>query len=69
MAGTTLSVIDTTTNTLVGDITVGESPAQVAFYTDGRFVYASLNGQDAVAKVDVARRRLVDTLVVGDGPC
>ena len=68
VAGTTLSVIDTTTNMLVGDIAVGRSPAQVAFSPDGRFVYASLSGEGAVAKIDVARRRLVGKVKVGDGP-
>lgn len=68
VSGTTLSVIDTTTNTVVDDITVGQAPAQVAFAPDGRFVYASLNGEDAVAKVDVERRRLVGKVKVGNGP-
>ena len=35
---------------------------------DGRFVYASLNGADAVAKVDMTSRKLVGTVAVGDGP-
>ena len=68
VADTTLSVIDTRTNQLVTDIVVGKAPAQVAFSPDGRFVYASLNGDDAVAKVDMATRQLVGTVAVGDGP-
>jgi YVTN family beta-propeller protein len=58
VSGSTLSVIDTAANRAVADIEVGKAPAQVAFSPDGRFVYASVNGEDAVVKVDVATRTL-----------
>ena len=41
---------------------------QVAFSPDGRFVYASLNRENGVAKIDVARRKLVGKAPVGVGP-
>lgn len=47
---------------------MGRSPAQIAFAPDGRYAYVSLNGEDAVAKIDVRNRRLVGKMLVGSGP-
>ena len=66
--GTTLSVIDTATNTKVADIEVGQKPVQVGFSPDGKFVYFSLNAENAVGKVDVATRAPVGKVNVGIGP-
>jgi YVTN family beta-propeller protein len=65
---TTLSVIETQTNTKVEDIEVGERPVQVGFSPDGKFAYFSLNGENALGKVDVATRTFVDKVSVGGGP-
>lgn len=65
---TTLSVIDTATNTKVADIEVGQKPVQVAFSPDGKFVYFSLNAENAIGKVDVASRTLVGKVKVEGGP-
>jgi YVTN family beta-propeller protein len=59
---TTLSVIDTQSNTKIADIEVGERPVQVGFSRDGKYVYVSLNGENSLGKVDVATRTLVGKL-------
>ena len=65
---TTLSVIDTKSNTKVADIEVGERPVQVGFSPDGKYVYFSLNGENALGKVEVATRTLLGKVSVGGGP-
>jgi YVTN family beta-propeller protein len=52
----------------VGEVEVGRSPVQVAFSPDGSTVYASLNAENAVARVDVASRKLTGRVSVGEGP-
>ena len=61
-------MIDTATNRKVADIEVGQKPVQVGFSPDGRFVYVSLNGENAVGKVDVSTRKLAGKVQVGAGP-
>jgi YVTN family beta-propeller protein len=68
MEGGTVSVVSTRANKRVATIPVGKTPVQIAFAPDGRFAYVSLNGEDAVGKIDVAKRRLVEKVKVGDGP-
>jgi YVTN family beta-propeller protein len=41
---------------------------QVGFSPDGNFVYFSLNGENALGKVEVATRTLVGKVSVGNGP-
>jgi YVTN family beta-propeller protein len=41
---------------------------QVAFAPDGRLAYVSLNGEDAVGKIDVRSRKLAGKVKAGDGP-
>ncbi len=61
-------MIDVATNKKLTDIDAGKAPVQVAFSPDGKFVYSSLNGENAVGKVDVAERKLVGKVPVGRGP-
>jgi YVTN family beta-propeller protein len=61
-------VIDTVTNERVADVEVGKNHVQVGFSPDGRFVYFSLNGENAIGKVDVETRRVVGTVAVSVGP-
>jgi YVTN family beta-propeller protein len=67
MDGTTVQVVDTSSNKPVGSIEVGQGPVQVAFAPDGRFAYVSFNTEDSVAKIDVARQQVVSRIRVGDG--
>jgi YVTN family beta-propeller protein len=68
MHGGSVSVIATETNKTVATIPVGGTPVQLAFDPDGKFVYVSLNGENAVAKIDVASRQVVGKATVGPGP-
>ena len=63
-----MSVIDTQSNTKVEDIEVGERPVQMGFSPDGEYVYFSLNGENALGKVEVATRTVVGRISVGVGP-
>ena len=67
MQGDSVSLIDTTTFE-VENIEAGVAPVQVAFAPDGGALYVTLNGADAVAKVDMDSRTVVGTAAVGDGP-
>lgn len=67
MQGGTVSLIDTATFQ-VESIEVGAAPVQVAFAPDGGALYVTLNGADAVAKVNLASRTVVGTAAVGDEP-
>ena len=61
MAGNTVSVIDTATNTVTATVNVGRSPAGVAVTPDGRKVYVA-NRLDAgtVSVIDTATNTVTD---------
>jgi YVTN family beta-propeller protein len=67
MRSNAVSLIDAATYE-VQSIEVGNGPVQVAFAPDGAALYVTLNGDDAVAKLDLASRTVVGTAAVGDGP-
>jgi DNA-binding beta-propeller fold protein YncE len=41
---------------------------QVGFSPDGKYLYFSINGENAIGKIEVATRTLVGKLSVGAGP-
>ena len=47
---------------------MGRAPVQVAFDSSGRHVVVSLNGENKIAVVDVAARKLLWKAEVGRGP-
>jgi YVTN family beta-propeller protein len=47
---------------------VGRAPVQVAFDPSGRHIVVSLNGENKIAVVDVAARKLLWKAEVGRGP-
>jgi YVTN family beta-propeller protein len=62
-----VSVIDTTTNTVVATIDVGNSPNGVAFSPDGSTAYVTNRGNDTVSVIDTATKAVVATVdVTGD---
>lgn len=67
MRSNAVSLIDAATYE-VESIEVGNAPVQVAFAPDDAALYVTLNGDDAVAKVDLESRTVVGTAAVGDGP-
>lgn len=65
-----VSVIDTDTNTTVGDpILVGSLPEGIAITPDGRHAYVANNGSDSVSVIDTATNTTVGTPIpAGDWP-
>jgi YVTN family beta-propeller protein len=73
----TVSVIDTASNTVVATIPVGEYPNGVAITPDGAHAYVannlsptdgSINSAGVVSVIDTARNKVVATIPVGSGP-
>ena len=66
----TVTVIDTATNTVVGDpIPVGNLPEGVAITPDGQHAYVTNLGSDTVSVIDTATNTVVgDPIPVGGGP-
>lgn len=67
MKGGSVTLVDLERMRPTSTIAVGDAPVQVAFDRSG-FAYVSLNGEDAVAKIDVKARRVVGKSPTGDGP-
>lgn len=59
-----LTLVDTTHHRVVAEIPVGRDPRAVAITPDGRYALATLRGEDALALVDLAARRLEATIPV-----
>jgi YVTN family beta-propeller protein len=64
----TVSVIDTTTNTLVDTIAVGEAPGGVAINPAGTRVYVANLLDDTVLSIDTATNTVEATITTGDQP-
>jgi YVTN family beta-propeller protein len=64
----TVSVIDTSDNTVVATIPVGTSPIGVAAHPDGTFVYVTNEADDTVSVIDTATLTVVTTIPVGEFP-
>jgi YVTN family beta-propeller protein len=62
-----LAIIDTDT-LKVRHVDVGPQPVQVAPTLDGDFVYVTLAGKNAVAKVDTQRKRVTAEILVPSSP-
>lgn len=65
-----MSVINTTTNTVVGlPIMVGNNPQGIAITPDGTRVYVTNNTSNNVSVIDTATNTIIDPpIMVGDGP-
>src|SRR5262249_6961872 len=65
----TVSVIDTTTNTVVASIPVGaQSRVGVAVSADGTRAYVTTNSNGLVSVIDTATNTVIDTIAVGAAP-
>lgn len=67
MGGSTISVIDIAGGKEVKQIEVGKAPVQVGITKDGETLVATLNGEDALAVVDLSTGK-VEKIKVGVGP-
>ena len=63
--GTTVAVIDTATDTVVDEITVGLQPQEVAFTLDGTHAFVVNSGSASVSVIDVASGTAVATVPIG----
>jgi YVTN family beta-propeller protein len=63
-----VSVIDSSTNTVVATVTVGNSPHGVAVTPDNTHVYVTNDGSDTVSVIDTSTNTVVATVTVGDEP-
>jgi YVTN family beta-propeller protein len=63
----TVSVIDTLTNTLVGTITVGQSPWGIAITPDGTRAYVA-NSSGTISVIDTSTDTVITTIVDNDLP-
>jgi YVTN family beta-propeller protein len=64
-----VTVIDTATNTVAGEITVGTNVGDIAFTPDGSTAFVAVFGANAVSVVDVATDSVVGVPIpVGAGP-
>ena len=64
----TLSVIDTATDQVVGDIAVGAKPRGTAVSPDGRTAYVSDQPNAVVVVVDLVARKRSGAIPVGASP-
>ena len=64
----TVSVIDTSTNTVIDTVTVGGGPRGVAVTPDGASVYVANEMSDTVSVIDTSTNTVIDTVTVGDRP-
>jgi YVTN family beta-propeller protein len=67
-AGTTVSVIDTATNTVIATVPVGFGPSGVAITPDGGRVYVANGAANSVSVIDTFTDTVNATILVGRGP-
>jgi hypothetical protein len=56
--GNAILTIDPVTATIVEAVFVGSEPTRLALSRDGQFVYTNLRGADAIARYDVAKKKV-----------
>ena len=62
----TVAIIDTASNTVTGNITVGHNPFAIAVAPSGGFVYVTNRDDDTVSLIDTAADIVIDELAAGD---
>src|SRR5262249_12485216 len=65
---TTVSVIDTASNTITATIPVGRNPASVALTPNSAFLYVANASSNTVSVVDTATNTVIATVPVGSLP-
>ena len=64
----TVSVIDTATNTVTARVPVGTNPRGIAVTPDGTKVYVAINLYNTVSVIDTATNTVTATMLVGNSP-
>ena len=63
-----LSVIDTATDQVVGEIAAGKKPRGIVVSADGRTVYVSDQPNNQLVVVDIASRKATGVIALGESP-
>lgn len=66
--GNSVSVIDTSTNTLYTVFGVGNRPQSIAITPDGALAYVTVEADNQVKVIDIATNTIIHTIPVGSGP-
>ena len=66
--GTTVSVIDTSTNAVTATVTVGSEPVGVAVTPNGAYAYVTNYGSKSVSVISTATNAVTATVTVEDEP-
>ena len=64
----TVSVIDTATNTVIATIAVGTTPRGLTFDSANNMVYVTNSGDNTVSAIDTATNTVIGTIAVGVDP-
>ena len=64
----TISIIDTATDTVSGEIPAGKRPRGIAISPDGKTIYVSDQPTNGVNVIDVAARKVVANIHLGESP-
>jgi RHS repeat-associated protein len=64
----TVSVINTSSNTVSSTITVGTSPSSMTLSPDGSLLYVANNGSGNVSVISTASNTVIHTITVGTNP-
>jgi YVTN family beta-propeller protein len=67
-SSSSVSVVDTASNTVVATIGVGNRPIGVAFTPNGSRVYVANSGSDSVSVIDTATNTVIANVAVGSFP-
>ncbi len=63
-----VTLIDTATNAIKGEIYVGRSPHEPFFTPDGRELWVTVRGENYVSVIDPAQMKEVRRIVLANGP-
>jgi YVTN family beta-propeller protein len=66
--GGTISLIDTATDTVVGEIKTGGKPRGTAILTERKLAYVSEQKGNALLIIDLQKRAVVRTIDLGESP-
>ncbi|MFF5075549.1 CARDB domain-containing protein [Actinoplanes sp. NPDC000266] len=64
----TVSVVDTTDNSVIGTIPGGDGPLNIAIAPDAKTAYVSQWSTNLLSKIDLTTNTVVKTITVGNGP-
>src|SRR3954468_18103824 len=64
----TVSIIDTATDKVTGEIKAGEKPRGIAVSPDGKFLYVSDQPQRALNVIDIGKKAIVAKIELGESP-